>query len=158
SLREELARIPEIAGIAAAARQISASLIAASRRAEELRELADEDLAAELDTGRLLRTGSLPGAVGRHVPPPLPPPPAPVPRAASPPALRGPPRPPAPVDTEAPGTAGLARAAAVSDDADDDDGDDEPTLSPPLGPGQRSSVTEADPILLPSSPLLRASV
>ena len=48
SLREELAAYPEIAGIAAAARQISASLIAASRRAEEqaerTQELDDEDL------------------------------------------------------------------------------------------------------------------
>jgi Cyclic nucleotide-binding domain len=52
SLREELAGYPEIAGIASAARQISAELIAASAQgeAEEV-----DDVAGELDTGRFPR-------------------------------------------------------------------------------------------------------
>jgi hypothetical protein len=55
SLQDELATYPEIAGIANAARQISASLIAASRRAGSATEAADDDLSGELDTRRLPR-------------------------------------------------------------------------------------------------------
>jgi hypothetical protein len=51
SLQDELAAYPEIAGIANAARQISASLIAASR--QELED--DGDVAVEPDTGRIPR-------------------------------------------------------------------------------------------------------
>jgi hypothetical protein len=51
SIQEELAAYPEIAGIANAARQISASLIAASHADE------DADPLAEPDTGRVPRTG-----------------------------------------------------------------------------------------------------
>jgi hypothetical protein len=50
-LRDELAAYPEIAGIANAARQISASLIAASHPDD------DADLRAEPDTNRVPRTG-----------------------------------------------------------------------------------------------------
>jgi hypothetical protein len=57
TLREELAAYPEIAGIAAAARQISASLIAANQRAEETAELTEDDFAADYETGRLLHGG-----------------------------------------------------------------------------------------------------
>jgi hypothetical protein len=55
SLQPELATYPEIAGIANAARQISASLIAASRQADAARETGDDDLSGELDTRRLPR-------------------------------------------------------------------------------------------------------
>jgi hypothetical protein len=54
-LPEQLALYPEIAGIANAARQISASLIAASRRAELAAEARSDDLAVELDTRRMPR-------------------------------------------------------------------------------------------------------
>jgi hypothetical protein len=52
SLQEELSRYPEIAGIANAARQISASLIAARRQDAEAEE---DDLSGELQTRRLPR-------------------------------------------------------------------------------------------------------
>ena len=55
NLHEDLATYPEIAGIANAARQISASLIAASRRAVTAGETAGDDLSGELDTRRLPR-------------------------------------------------------------------------------------------------------
>ena len=56
SLHDELASYPEIAGIANAARQISASLIAASRL-DEPDHAADGDLAAERATRRMPRIG-----------------------------------------------------------------------------------------------------
>jgi hypothetical protein len=102
SLREELAAYPEIAGIAAAARQISASLIAANRRAEETAEIAEEDFDADHDTGRLMRGGPR-AAPSASVPPPPPTPSPPLPRPPSP--------------------------ALASSGADPDD--DEPTLPPP---------------------------
>ena len=121
SLAEELASYPEIAGIAAAARQISASLIAATRREAE-REARleaqvdaqvdarsagpdDDDLDAELDTGRLLRAPS------PSVPPP------PLPRAPSPRQVG-------------------AGPGAI--------GDDDPTLPPRAGAVPRSGDLEHD--------------
>jgi hypothetical protein len=55
SLQEDLATYPEIAGIANAARQISASLIAASQRADAAEETGEGDISVELDTRRLPR-------------------------------------------------------------------------------------------------------
>jgi hypothetical protein len=59
TLREELAAYPEIAGIAAAARQISASLIAASQAEDDsdgtVETDDDPDLLSETDTGRIVR-------------------------------------------------------------------------------------------------------
>jgi hypothetical protein len=115
SLQQELASYPEIAGIAAAARQISASLIAATRREAELEELADEELAAELDTGRVLRTGG-PPRVSSTRPPRRPPPPRPPT-----------PRPPTPPPTLSPDTDTIELPAGAGASSDDD----EPTLPPP---------------------------
>jgi hypothetical protein len=140
SLREELAAYPEIAGIAAAARQISASLIAASRNEAErdaereaerdagTQELGDDDLAADLDTGRLLRTGPR-MAPSASVPPPLGTP-SPSLRAASPslraasPSLRA-----ASPSLRATAPRVGADAAGANDATVDDD---EPTLPPPI--------------------------
>jgi hypothetical protein len=68
SLQEELASYPEIAGIANAARQISASLLAANRRDDE------DDAAGELDTTKFPR-GHLDDLDLFLQPPPLEPPP-----------------------------------------------------------------------------------
>lgn len=137
SLQAELASYPEIAGIAAAARQISASLIAATRREAEREaereELGDHDLAAEPETGRLLRGGPrvVPSA---SVPPPRPRPPTPSPVR---PATSSPsPRVPAP-EVE-PETAELPEAMRAGGDADDDD----PTLPPVPGAAPRSAVID----------------
>lgn len=124
SLREELAAYPEIAGIAAAARQISASLIAASRRVEDTQELDDSDLAAELDTGRLLRTGGPRLAPSASVPPPAPLPPSAPPSPPTPSPVARPPTPPSP---PAPPRPAAGPAATDTTAADDDD----PTLPPP---------------------------
>jgi hypothetical protein len=75
SLQDELASFPEIAGIAAAARQISASLIAAARRDGDTEELDEEDLVADVDTGKLTRTRAARATPSASVPPPLPRPP-----------------------------------------------------------------------------------
>lgn len=72
SLQEELASYPEIAGIANAARQISASLLAASRREDE--DDAADDAAGELDTTKFPR-GHLDDLDLFLQPPPLEPPP-----------------------------------------------------------------------------------
>jgi hypothetical protein len=125
TLREELAAYPEIAGIAAAARQISASLIAASRRAEEraeqTQELDDEDLGTEVETGPHWRPGGLRAAPSASVPPPAPRTPVSRPPTPPPPpsaAARSPARPPTtPPVTPTP-------ASSPGDD-------DEPTLPPP---------------------------
>jgi cyclic nucleotide-binding protein/tetratricopeptide repeat protein len=118
SLREELAAYPEIAGIAAAARQISASLIAASRRAEEqaerTQELDEEDLGTEVQTGPHWRPGGPRGVPSASAPSPLP-------RA---PGARPPTPPPV---TPPPATGPDAAAADAAAD------DDEPTLPPPSG-------------------------
>jgi hypothetical protein len=131
SLREELAAYPEIAGIAAAARQISASLIAASRRAEEqaerTQELDDEDLGTEVQTGPHWRPGGLRAVPSASVPPPLP-------RA---PAARPPtPSPVTPTPTSGPGD------------------DDEPTLPPPSAgvprPGADDDSAKTEPRDMPT--------
>jgi hypothetical protein len=69
SLQEELASYPEIAGIANAARQISASLIAASRQEDE------DDLAGDLDTTKFPRRTLDELDLLLQPPPPLEPPP-----------------------------------------------------------------------------------
>jgi hypothetical protein len=122
SLRRELAAYPEIAGIAAAARQISASLIAASRRADEqaerTQELDEEDLGTEVDTGLHRRPGGLRAVPSASVPPPVPRAPGARPPTPPPPLLSGA-RPPSPVTPTA--------ASGPGPD------DDEPTLPPPPG-------------------------
>jgi hypothetical protein len=152
TLREELAAYPEIAGIAAAARQISASLIAANRRAEEqaerTQELDDEDLGTEVETGPHWRPGGLRAVPSASVPPPLlrapgarpptpsPPPPATGRRIAS--AGSRPPTPPPATPTPA------------SDPGDDD----EPTLPPPAGgvprPGTDADNDKTEPREMPT--------
>ncbi|HMG53192.1 MAG TPA: cyclic nucleotide-binding domain-containing protein, partial [Kofleriaceae bacterium] len=160
SLREELAAYPEIAGIAAAARQISASLIAASRMIEQTEELDDDDLSAEVDTGRLLRSGALKLPPSASVPPPMRRPPTPPPM---PPPVRRPPTPsPAPrapalgpaapatsgsrasVPTEPPPVASRAAALAAADTglpASTVD-DDEPTLPPSSAAAQPGPIED----------------
>jgi hypothetical protein len=73
--KAELASYPEIAGIAAAARQISASLIAASRL-EQTEELDEGDLLPAGDTGKVRRRPAR-STPSPSVPPPLPRPPTP---------------------------------------------------------------------------------
>jgi hypothetical protein len=137
SLQEELASYPEIAGIAAAARQISASLIAATRRESDTEELSDEDLAAKFDTGRVLRTGRPRVVPSASVPPPIPrPPTAPVVRAPTSPPVAGAPAPFPESDTaELPEA---MRAGVDPDDADDDD----PTLPPTPGAAARPTAID----------------
>ena len=126
SLQEELASYPEIAGIAAAARQISASLIAAARREGDTEELDEGDLIAEADTGRRSRASrATPSA---SVPPPLPRPPTPPEPATAtgdeeeptlpPPPGRAAPRPAALDDepTLLPSTRAVAAPATVEDE------------------------------------------
>ncbi|HEX3766156.1 MAG TPA: cyclic nucleotide-binding domain-containing protein [Kofleriaceae bacterium] len=129
TLREELAALPQIAGIAAAARQISASLIAASRQAEEqaerTQELDDDDLAAEVDTGPHWRPGSRTAPSAPVAPP----------RAAA--------RPPTPPPVKArPPTPPLDTPTTPPDPGDDDD--DEPTLPPPPGGVPRPADDDND--------------
>jgi hypothetical protein len=131
SLRAELAAYPEIAGIAAAARQISASLIAASRRTEEqaerTQELDDEDLAAEVDTGPHRRPGGLRVVPSASVPPPVPRTPGARPPTPPPPLSAG--RPPPPPRPRPPTPSPVTPTTASGPGADDD----EPPLRPPPG-------------------------
>jgi hypothetical protein len=139
-LREELAASPEIAGIAAAARQISASLIAASRRAEEqaerTQELDDEDLGTEVETGPHWRPGGLRAVPSASVPPPVPRAPAARPPTPPPPIGSRPPTPPPVTPTPGPGD------------------DDEPTLPPPPAgvprPGADDDNDRTEPRELPT--------
>jgi hypothetical protein len=71
-LHQELATYPEIAGIANAARQISASLIAASRRADVAAETGEDDVSGELDTRRLPRVSAAELDKIAGPPPPVP--------------------------------------------------------------------------------------
>lgn len=129
TLREELAAYPEIAGIAAAARQISASLIAASRRAEEqaerTHELDEEDLSTEVQTGPHWRPGGQRAVPSASAPPPLPR--APGARLPTPPG-----RPPTPPP--------VAPTAAPRPGADDD----EPTVPLPAGLPRPSADADND--------------
>jgi hypothetical protein len=151
TLREELAAYPEIAGIAAAARQISASLIAASRRAEEqaerTEELDDDDLGTEVETGPHWRPGGLRAVPSASVPPPLPrapgarpptPPPPPSATGRPPPSGARPPTPPPVTPTPASGPGD----------------DDEPTLPPPASgvprPGADDDNDKTEPRELPT--------
>lgn len=120
SLQEDLATYPEIAGIANAARQISASLIAASQRADAAAETGEGDISMELDTRRLPRISAtdldkIEGPPPALAPDPMPtepgdddptiPPPIGAPRSRS----AGDDRPTSPVSSERVG-------AAVADD------------------------------------------